>query len=60
MCPALLILLDFITQMTFGEECVLKEPRSLLHPQCERPSFTSTQKNVQNYSSLYLNLHIFI
>jgi hypothetical protein len=28
-------------------------------PQCERPSFTSMQNNVQNYSYVYLNFYIF-
>jgi hypothetical protein len=43
-----------------SEHCVLREPQSLLHPQCQRPSFTAKQNTGQNYSSLYLNLHIFI
>ena len=38
---------------------VLKHPRILSLPQCQRPSFTLIQNNRQNYSSIYLDLYIF-
>ena len=31
----------------------------MFHPQCKRPSFTRIQNNRQNYSPVYLKLHIF-
>jgi hypothetical protein len=34
----------------------LEHPQSTFLPQCERPSFTPIQNNMQNYSSLSLNL----
>ena len=36
----------------------LKHPQSTFLPQCVRPSFTPIQ-NRRNYSSVYLNFHIF-
>jgi hypothetical protein len=33
---------------------ILKHPQPTISPQCQRPSFTPTQKR-QNYSSVYLN-----
>ena len=37
---------------------VLKHPQLPFLPQCQRPSFTPTQNNRQNYSSIYLDLGI--
>jgi len=39
---------------------ILKHPQPTLLPQCKRPSFTPMQNNRQNYSSVYLNLILFI
>ena len=38
---------------------ILKHPQPTFLPQCERPNFTPIQNNMQNYSSVYLNLYIF-
>jgi hypothetical protein len=38
---------------------ILKHPHPTFLPHCERPSFTPTSYNRQNYSSVYLNLCIF-
>ena len=38
---------------------ILKHPQPTIFPQYERPSFTPTQNNRQNYISVYLNLLIF-
>ena len=38
---------------------ILEHPHPAFLPQCERLSFTSMQNNRQNYSSVYLKLHIF-
>ena len=35
---------------------ILKRPKPMFLPQCQRPSFTPIQNNKQNYSSVYLNL----
>ena len=35
---------------------ILKHPQPAFLPQCQRPSYTSTQNNGQNYSSIYLDL----
>ena len=35
---------------------VHKQPQLPFLPQCQRPSFTPTQNNRQNYSSIYLDL----
>jgi hypothetical protein len=37
-----------------------ENPQPLFFPYCERPSFTPTQNNRQNYISVYLNLYIFV
>ena len=39
---------------------VLKHPHLPFLPQCQRPSFTPIQNNGQNYSSIYLDLYIFL
>jgi len=37
-----------------------RTPTSYVPPLCERSSFTPIQKEKQNYSSVYFNLHIFV
>ena len=43
----------------FSSSPYSQNPQPTFLPQCERPSFTPTQNNRQNYSSLYLNISIF-
>jgi hypothetical protein len=38
---------------------ILKHPQPTFLPQCKQRSFTPTQNNRQNYSSVRLNLYIF-
>ena len=40
----------------FPQHPTLKHPQPAFLPQCQRPSFTPTQNNRQNYSSVYLSL----
>ena len=40
------------------QHSILENPQPTFLPQCERPRFTPTQKNRQDCSSAYLNLHI--
>ena len=42
------------------QQPILKHPQPTFLPQCQRPSFTPIQNNRQNYSSVYLNLCIFL
>jgi hypothetical protein len=39
---------------------ILKHPQPTFLPKCERPSLTPVQNNRQNYTSVYLNLCIFM
>ena len=41
------------------EPPILKHPKPMFLLQYERPGFTPTHNNRQNYSYVYLNLHIF-
>jgi len=49
-----------LTSSLFSPKYSLQYP-GLIHPQhqCQQPSFTPIQTKRQNYSSVYLNLHIF-
>jgi len=38
---------------------IFKHPQPMFFPQGERPSFTSVNKNTQNYSSVNFNLCMF-
>jgi hypothetical protein len=40
----------------YSQHSILKDPQPAFLRQCQRPSFTPTQNNRQNYSSEYLNL----
>ena len=58
--PAHLILFYFITILLyFSRHPFLTHPQPTFLPHCEWPSFTPTQNNRKNYSSVYLNLYIF-
>ena len=39
---------------------ILEYPQPTFHPQCERQCFAPIQNNMQNYSSVYLNLCIVV
>ena len=42
------------------QHLVLKHPQPTFLPQCERPSFSPIHNNGQNYSSVYVNLCVFV
>ena len=43
----------------YPQHPILENPKPTFLPQCERPRFTTIQNNRLNYSSVYLDLHIF-
>jgi hypothetical protein len=51
------VTLSLLGPNSFAEQPIL--PQSTFLAQCERPCFTPTQSNRQNYNSVYLNLYIF-
>ena len=54
-CHLVPLPLKYLLQYPF-----LEHPQPILLPQCERPSSTLIGNDRQNYSSVYLNLYIFL